>query len=116
MTDILALLDAIKRPRLLINAARIGLADYRRDIHLPRHLGGQRPPRSRDALERLMALEDEMNDLRRTRAAAYSAARHVGILIAMMGEARILRCTDRNGTAMADRADAPMRPCPARVS
>ncbi|WP_245306275.1 DUF6477 family protein [Roseovarius aestuariivivens] len=69
MKDALAQLDTIKRPRLLINAARIGVMDYRRETHLPRHLGGQRCPRSREALLQLLVLEEEMNARRRARAA-----------------------------------------------
>ena len=39
MNDLLMKLDTLKRPRLLIRAARIGMAEYRRDVHLRRHLG-----------------------------------------------------------------------------
>lgn len=109
MTDLLALLDTLKRPRLLINAARLGLVDYRREMHLPRQLGGHRPACSRDALHQLMDLEHEMNNRRRACAAEYSAARHVGLLIAMMAEARILRCSQRAGGVyqLPDRSPAP---------
>ncbi|MEO1138666.1 MAG: DUF6477 family protein [Pseudomonadota bacterium] len=95
MTDLLSVLDAIKRPRLLINAARIGMPEYRREAHLPRHLGDAQLPRSSVALERLIEIESDLNDRRRGRTAGYSAARHVDVLIAMMGEARILRAADR---------------------
>ncbi|MCR9145866.1 MAG: DUF6477 family protein [Rhodobacteraceae bacterium] len=116
MTDMLILLDAIKRPRLLINAARIGLADYRRETHLPRHLGGDCPMHGPEALRRLMVLEQEMNERRRARTADYSAARHVGLLIAMMAEARFLRCNDRAGAAEPGRGTQAPAPCPATVS
>lgn len=112
MPDVLTLLDAIKRPRLLINAARIGLTDYRRDTHLPRHLGGDRPARSSDALRQLMILEKDMDDRRRANAADYSAARHVGLLIAMIAEARILRSCDRAAMAAAGQD----HPAPAPVT
>lgn len=116
MSDVLTLLDAIKRPRLLINAARIGLADYRRETHLSRHLGDPRPVRSDEALRRLMAMEDDMNDRRRARAADYSAARHVGLLIAMMAEARILRSCDRANAKREDRVARDPAPRPVEVS
>ncbi len=54
MTDILKKLDSLKRPRLLIRAARIGMAEYRRDVHLRRHLGQGPLPRSGAALARLV--------------------------------------------------------------
>ncbi len=93
MHTILTTLDKMKRPRLLIRAARIGTADYRRDVHLKRHLGGGPLPRSEPALEQLVEIETEVNDLRLSRNAGYSAVKHVDLLIAMMGEARILRTT-----------------------
>ena len=39
MQDILSMLSAIHRPRLLMRAARFGAEDYRREVHLPRLLG-----------------------------------------------------------------------------
>lgn len=97
MQDILTTLDALKRPSLLIRAARIGMTDYRREVHLRRYLGEARLPRSGEALLRLMELESELDERRRSQAAGYSPVRHVDILIAMMGEARILRAAHRPG-------------------
>lgn len=93
MLDVLSALHALRRPRLLLRAARIGQGDYRRTVHLQRHLGIGPLPCSGAALMQLMEIEAEMNAQRKRRAAEYSAARHVDILIAMMGEARILRAT-----------------------
>ncbi len=95
MLDLLSLLHTIRRPRLLIRAARFGMDDYRRDIHLPRLLGHGRQPRSGAALARLIEMEADLNDLRKENAAGYSPVRHVEILIAMMGEAQILRAATR---------------------
>lgn len=95
MTDLIATLATLKRPRLLINAARLGVQDYRRDAHLPRQLGVPNPPRSADALEQLIEIELELDADRRARTAGYSPARHVEILIAMMAEARILRASEQ---------------------
>lgn len=89
--DLLSLVATIRRPRLLIRAARIGVNEYRRDIHLRRILGGVALPRSGPALARLIELEADQNDLRKENAATYSPARHVDLLIAMMGEAQMLR-------------------------
>ncbi len=91
MKDILKALDSLRRPRLLIRAARIGAAEYRRDAHLRRHLGYGALPRSAAALARLVEMEEELNDQRHSDRTRYSATRHVEILIAMMGEARLLR-------------------------
>lgn len=91
MKDMLTALDSLRRPRLLIRAARIGAADYRRDAHLRRHFGYGVLPRSAAALARLVEMEDALNRQRDNDLTRYSATRHVDVLIAMMGEARILR-------------------------
>lgn len=91
MTTDLTRLNNIHRPRLLIQAARIGAATYRRELHLRRLFEGGTIPLSGEALSRLMEMEEEMNDNRQQNAASYCAADHVDLLIAMMGEARLLR-------------------------
>jgi len=90
MKDILGMLATLRRPRLLIRAARIGAQDYRRD-HLRSLLGYEALPRSGPALVRLIEMEASLEDNRREADARYSVARHVQVLVAMMGEARILR-------------------------
>lgn len=91
MKDVLGLLLDLKRPRLLIRAARIAAQDYRRDICLRRALGDTPPARSGAALMALMEIEALMDENRRAKDASYSVTRHVEVLTAMMGEARILR-------------------------
>jgi len=93
MNDILTTLDRLRRPPLLIRAARIGVSDYRRGPHLRRHLGYGALPRSGQALVQLVEVEAQFERDRTQRAAGYSAAHHVDVLIAMMGEARLLRAT-----------------------
>lgn len=93
MTDILLRLDRLRRPRLLIRAARLGAEEYRRDLHLPRLLGRGALPRSLVALERLMELEASQDAARLNDEAGYSIMRHVETMIAVIGEARILRAT-----------------------
>ena len=90
MPELLVELNTLTRPRLLINAARLGMSDYRRETHLTRHLGPNVPRRTEDVLRQLMALESDLDQARQIRAASYSIARHVGIMIAMMHEARLL--------------------------
>ncbi len=93
MKEILDTLATLRRPRILIRAARIGAADYRRDAHLRRHLGYGPLPRSGAALDDLVEMEAALEGQRRENSAGYQASHHVDILIAMMGEARILRAT-----------------------
>ena len=96
MQDLLGMLNSLRRPRLLIRAARLGAEEYRRDRHLQRLLGYGSLPRSAVALMRLIEIEREMNDQRREADAGYSLSRHLDVLIAMVGEANILKATHTN--------------------
>lgn len=93
MQDILSRLNAIHRPHLLMRAARIGADNYRRSIHLRRLLGFDVLPRSGAALIQLIDIEAELNAQRKMADAGYSLIRHVEVLIAMIGEARLVRTT-----------------------
>lgn len=91
MKDIHTLLATLHRPRLLMRAARIGAQSYRRDGHLPRLLGYGILPRHVQALMRLLDMEAELEAHRTQMGAGYSVARHVDVLIAIVGEAHQLR-------------------------
>ncbi|MEL7255978.1 MAG: DUF6477 family protein [Pseudomonadota bacterium] len=91
MTDLLTMLAALKRPKTLIRAARIGMRDYRRDATLRRLLGFNHPTDTAPVVLALMEMEAEMNDNREANAAIYSPMRHVDVMIALMSEADILR-------------------------
>jgi len=93
MQDVLGMMDRLTRPRLLLRAARMRAEDYQRDTHLQRLLGYGALPRSAAALVRLMQSEAIVNDQRKADDAAYSLTRHLDLLIAMLGEARILRAS-----------------------
>jgi len=88
MTDFLSLLANLRRPRLLIRAARFGLCDYRRDRDLRRLIDGSPSPDR--ALPRLLCEEERLEETRRSGDAAYSVGRHIDVLIALMAEARLL--------------------------
>ncbi|PKQ11835.1 MAG: hypothetical protein CVT70_12105 [Alphaproteobacteria bacterium HGW-Alphaproteobacteria-1] len=90
MHDIRATLDRLRRPPLMVRAARIGAEHYDRARVLRLLLGVQSPPAPAPALRRLIEIEAGEEQDRKTRAAHYSAARHVTVLIALMGEARSL--------------------------
>lgn len=75
------------RPRLLLTAARHGLALYRRDRDLPRLLtladARLRP------LDALRLSENRHEAARRGNSATYSYARHIDVLIAVLAEMRL---------------------------
>lgn len=91
MQDLLTMLNTLRRPRLLIRAARHGAQEYSRSRHLQRLLGYGALPRHAPALMRLIEVEAVLNEQRKTADAGYSLPRHVDVLIAMMGEANLLR-------------------------
>ncbi|MEI6800034.1 MAG: DUF6477 family protein [Pseudomonadota bacterium] len=89
MTDFRALLSDLRRPQMLIRAARYGLCDYRRDRDLRRLLQGQTPSPSQ-TVPRLLNEEQQIEATRTAGDAAYSIARHIEVLIALMAEVRLL--------------------------
>lgn len=96
MHDVLGMMDRLTRPRLLTRAARMGAEGYKRETHLQRVLGYGNLPRSADALIQLIQAEATLNDQRKSGDASYLLPRHVDILIAMVGEARILRASQQS--------------------
>ncbi len=89
MIDPQEILKSLRRPRLLVRAARHGLSDYRRDRFLRRLLPGEVVPQPGQALARLAEREAAMDQNRREGGATYSVARHIEILVALIEEARL---------------------------
>ena len=90
MTCSQAVLSHLRRPRLLITAARFGLSDYDRSRDLPRILNSALPRGAPAVIEQLICEEAGLEETRRAGVATYSVVRHVDVLIALMGEARLL--------------------------
>lgn len=88
MSSCSSVLSGIRRPRLLIRAARFGIPEYRRDRDLRRLIGRTAPPE--DALRQLLSEEGRMEDDRRNGEATYSISRHIEVLIALVAEARLV--------------------------
>ena len=102
MMDINSTLRRLRRPPLLVSAARFGIDAYSRERDLPRTLHVATAPRPAQALVALIALEDEMNAKRLAQAASYSIAHHIDALTAIMTEAKVWRATMGRGLAEAD--------------
>ena len=94
MSETLSLLRSLRRPRLLIRAARFGLSDYRRDTDLPRVLQRPAPNCPEGALQELVVEEQMIEEIRRSGDASYSISHHIELLVAMMSEARLLPTSD----------------------
>jgi hypothetical protein len=84
-------LNALRRPSLLVDAAAHGAEHYERRRDLRRMLRIAIPPTAREALEKLLPLEADLEARRRIRATSYSYLRHVDILTALLAEARAFR-------------------------
>lgn len=89
MTDCRTMLATLRRPRLLMRAARFGLAEYRRERDLRRHVDSVTSPEN--TVTTLMSVEARLEATRIAGDAAYSVARHIEVLIALLAEAQLLR-------------------------
>lgn len=92
MPDPLSRLSTLNRPRILVRAARIGIADYNRGRSLKRLMPGEALPSPGLAFDALLEREAALDAVRRDGGAAYSAARHVELLAALINEARLAEC------------------------
>ncbi|PWE33104.1 hypothetical protein DDZ14_06720 [Maritimibacter sp. 55A14] len=90
MTELNRAFCALRRPKLLIRAARLGLEHYVRDRDLRRIARTGRLPSPERALAALMEEEEKLESTRKLGDATYSACRHVELLVAIMAEARLL--------------------------
>ncbi len=90
MTDPHSQLNAMQRPTLLVRAARFGLCDYQRDRDLPKLTRTGSLPSPSRAFGLLISEELSLEETRRQGTATYSFTRHIEVLIALMGEARLL--------------------------
>jgi hypothetical protein len=76
----------LRRPRLLIRAAREGQRGWRRERDLTRLLRLDDCPRPGACLPRLRAEESLLNEMRLTSAADYPIQRHVLLMVAILAE------------------------------
>lgn len=94
MSDFRMMLANLRRPRLLMRAARFGLGDYRRERDLRRLVQTAASPEV--TVPRLIEVEERLEATRLSGDASYSVARHIDVLIALLAEAQLLR---RDGLA-----------------
>jgi hypothetical protein len=90
MTDLARMLNALRRPKILVRAARAGLVDYRRERDLKRLLRQARGAAPAQAIGTLLAEEDRLEADRTSGDATYSVQRHVAVLTAILAEARLM--------------------------
>lgn len=88
MPDFRARLADLRRPRLLMRAARFGLSEYSRDRDLKRLVDGVTSTEA--TVTALLTQEDKLEENRKRGDAAYSVAAHIDVLIAILAEARLV--------------------------
>ena len=90
MSDVISIMNAMRRPKLLLQAARHGLQDYNRERVLKRLIKSSAAPSPRSAMNTLLPVEANLEDARRAGDATYSVSRHVEVLIALLAEMRLI--------------------------
>ena len=89
MSDFYKTLSQMRRPSMLMRAARLGLADYRRTVWLKRLSPGDSTPER--TVARLINTEEQLEETRQSGDASYSISHHIEVLIALLAEASLLR-------------------------
>ncbi|SDW91325.1 DUF6477 family protein [Litoreibacter albidus] len=95
MTDLTRQLTDLRRPRLLVRAARHGLSSYRRTRDLQRIAGQAQSATPQTVVESLIHQEDQIEQARLAGDGTYSANKHIEVLIALMAESRTLPAPTR---------------------
>ncbi|WP_407493345.1 DUF6477 family protein [Pseudooceanicola sp. MF1-13] len=99
MQDPISRLNMMTRPRVLIDAAQAGAAQYHRARDLRRVIGARaigRVPGHGAAMMILFDKEAELEDQRQVQDARYHAVAHVAALTALLAEAQLLRTSTRD--------------------
>jgi hypothetical protein len=93
MNDFANMLDALRRPKILIRAARAGVVDYRRERDLKRLLKITHAAAPHKAIGSLLSEEDRLETSRTTGDGTYDLQRHIALLTAIIAEARLVPMT-----------------------
>ncbi len=96
MTDFRSLMNDLRRPALLLRAARLGMQDYQRDRDLKRLLRIETAAGPDKTLPPLIDEEERLEAVRKAGDASYSLNRHIEVLIALLGEANLLPKSQQN--------------------
>ncbi|MEL6643510.1 MAG: DUF6477 family protein [Pseudomonadota bacterium] len=91
MSKTIDLIAKLRRPPLLIRAARFGMRDYNRSRDLQRLLPGRGIPAPHKAVEYLVDEERELEATRILGDASYSVLKHVRVMIALLGEVQLAK-------------------------
>ena len=93
MKDINSYINDLKRPSLLVRAARHGIDSYDRNRHLGKYVDLTPLPGPGVALMKLFEIEREQNTARKLKSGTYAPADHINMLVAIMAEAQLWRAS-----------------------
>jgi hypothetical protein len=96
MTDLSTQIADLRRPRLLVSAARHGMTNYRRTRDLQRIAGQSQRATPHAVVESLLHQEEQVEQTRLAHDGTYSVNKHVELLIALMAESRNLPVETRS--------------------
>lgn len=88
MIELAATLTELRRPKILIRAARAGVTEYRRERDLKRLVRDAKGLAPNEPIAPLLAEENRLEEHRTTGGATYNIQRHVAVLTAILAEAR----------------------------
>jgi hypothetical protein len=94
MQDLGSFAHSLRRPHILIRAARHGLLSYNRNRDLRRLMHDPALPSPAVAVRRLIDEEALVEQRRQTGDAAYSLTRHVDLMIALLAELRLVQSAE----------------------
>ena len=89
MSEFHSKLSTIKRPKILIKAAKIASRTYLRSRDLSGVLGYSHPTTDRSIRQQLFDLESSINQKRRLEDASYDLKTHVQVLSALLAEVTV---------------------------
>lgn len=95
MTDLTRQLSDLRRPRLLVRAARYGVSNYRRTRDLGRITGQSRLASPSAVVETLLHQEEQVEQTRLAHDGTYNVNKHIELLIALMAETRAMPAPQR---------------------
>lgn len=95
MTNLIMRLENLRRPSLMIRAARAGAILFDRHRDLMRLGLSTCLSDPSECIGVLLRKEAELETARKLRSPSYELTRHIQVLIALIAEARLLSCTDK---------------------
>lgn len=90
MNRLLIQVQNLKRPRILVQAAKVGAQHYQRKRYLRDHFGSAAPGTASNFVQELLAKENLHNQQRIEKSAHYRAGQHLEVMIALIAEAKLL--------------------------